>query len=168
MRCNHIGATDTTQEFIALRTCGVWGTLLSERQPRNLSGLQLIREPADEDCHRFALLLSLWSGHFHCFDSARRKSAAENQRDSSEKSRVRSTRLDSSLTAAAVCDRRPMKMFGACRAPLYCWNCDAQQTCLSIEWFQLPILQMSRYQKKFSRAKIDIAACKFASQTTDD
>jgi hypothetical protein len=64
MRCNRAGGTDIAPEFIALLTCGVWDKLLAERQPRKLSGLELICELADEDRDRFGLLRACESGHF--------------------------------------------------------------------------------------------------------
>ena len=84
MRCNRAGRMDTAPEFIALLTCGVWDKLLAERQPRKLSGLELIRELADEDRDRFALLRALRSGHFHCFNRARRGHAKKNEFDPGE------------------------------------------------------------------------------------
>jgi hypothetical protein len=77
---------DTAPEFIALLTCGVWDKLLPERQPRKLSGLELICELADEDRDRCALLHIVRSGHFHCFECARRESTRKNGRDPGEKS----------------------------------------------------------------------------------
>jgi hypothetical protein len=77
---------DTAPGFIALLTCGVWDKLLAERRPRKLSGLELIRELVDEDRDRFALLRIVRSGHFHCFNRAKRKHATKNECDPGEKS----------------------------------------------------------------------------------
>jgi hypothetical protein len=75
---------DTAPEFIALLTCGVWDKLLAERQPRKLSELESICELADEDRDRFALLRVVWSGHFHCFNRAKRGYATKNECDPGE------------------------------------------------------------------------------------
>ena len=48
------------------------------------------------------------------------------------------------------------------------WNGYAQQSCTHGEWFQLSILQLSRYQKKFSWRKIDIGTGKLPCDTAND
>jgi len=47
-------------------------------------------------------------------------------------------------------------------------HCHTQQTCFRGEWFQLPILQLSREQEKFAGCKIDIGAGELSGQTTND
>ena len=83
MRYNRAGRMDTAPEFIALLTCGVWDKLLAERRAISL---ELINELADEDRDRFALLCALRSGHFHCFNRAKRGHATKNECDPGEKS----------------------------------------------------------------------------------
>ena len=72
----------TAPAFTALLTFGVWGGLPAKRQAIDL---ELIRELDHKDRGRFALLLAVRSGQFHCFGT-QRKSAAKNKRDPSEKS----------------------------------------------------------------------------------
>ena len=81
MRCNRAGQMDTAPDFIALLTCGVWDKLLAEKRRRKLSGLELICERADEDRDRFALLRVVRSGHFHCFNRAKRGHTTKNECD---------------------------------------------------------------------------------------
>jgi len=82
MRCNRAGRMDIAPEFIALLTCGAWDKLLAERRAISL---ELIRELADEDRDRFALLRALRSGHFHRFNRAKRGCPTKNECDPGEK-----------------------------------------------------------------------------------
>jgi hypothetical protein len=77
---------DIGPAFIALLTCGVWDKLLAEKQSRKFSGLELIRELADEDRDHFGLLRALRSGHFHRFNRAKRGHTTKNECDPGEKS----------------------------------------------------------------------------------
>ena len=74
---------DTALEFIALLTCGVWDKFLAEKRAISL---ELIRELADEDRDRFARLRAVRSGHFHCFNRAKRGCVTKNECDPGEKS----------------------------------------------------------------------------------
>ena len=95
MRYNRAGRMDTAREFIALLTCGVWDRLLAERRAISLESICGL---ADEDCDRFALLLLVWSGHYHCFDDSKRGYATKNETDPGEKSRDGAACLDYDLT----------------------------------------------------------------------
>jgi hypothetical protein len=60
---------DTARAFIALLTSGAWGRLPAEGRAESL---ELVHELDNEDCDRFALLVTVRGEHFHCFERAQR------------------------------------------------------------------------------------------------
>ena len=109
-RCSRAGRMDTARAFIALLTFGAWGRLLTENRIRKLSNSESIHELHDEDRNSVALLFVVCGWHFRCFTTAPRRSLAKNGVIPVK------NREFVGLTVAAVCNRRPLKMFGAHRA----------------------------------------------------
>ena len=109
----------------------------------------------------------MWSGNVHRAYAAGRKITAEDKRDADQKSQATAAELDSGLRRSQQ-SVSAVHFFGANRAPLEFRKRRSQQTCVGREWFQLPVLQMGRDKKKFSRRKLCPGTAEISGQTTND